>query len=169
MSVILAIDPGSKACGFVEVRPEGARIRFLRAGEVESSFAAVANLLGDVGMRYPSGPVVVGIERPTGFVHQPFRGPTLLDTAWIAGGVGMGAHARGYRVVELSAKDGRKLVIGKATAGRGAKVGSLDRAVKDALPSFVDGLPKQTNVHVRDSLVIAVATAWILLGQRRAA
>ncbi len=162
MTVILAIDPGSTSCGYAITVADGMRVRFISAGNVDAHLRAVTGLLAETdALAGNVVRVVLGIERPSGFVHDAFRGPSLLDTAYAAGGITWLARARAHEVVELSAGQCRKAVIGKATAGKGKTKGHMDALVKAALPGLVLDLPKQTNVHVRDALLLAIATNWL--------
>ena len=48
-----------------------------------------------------------------------------------------------------------------------AKKGDMDRLVKLALPGHVLDLPRHTNVHQRDALLVAVAANWLHLSKTR--
>lgn len=166
---ILAIDPGSKECAWALVRSKGPRVRYVAAGRFANEVELFLEVADDCRRVHGLEPDVLGLERPAGFVHDPFRGPTVLATAYVAGGIAWLASSRGTRVIELTAEQGRKLVLGKARGRFAQKRGDLDRLVKEALPNFVSALPVRTNEHVRDALLVAIATNWLRLQPRKEA
>lgn len=165
MTLLLAIDPGEKRCGYaaVETLAGGDRVRFLEAGDFEAARPAFVELLR--ARPYAA----VAIEQPAGFVFDPFRGPALLATASAAGGIAWTAEARGLDVVRLTAAEVRRMLLGSLRLSGRARKGDLDKMVAMVLPGVVDGLPRRTNVHVRDALALAVAAHWQARGAAAAA
>jgi Holliday junction resolvasome RuvABC endonuclease subunit len=104
-------------------------------------------------------PAVVAVEVPDGFVHAKYRGPTLLATARVAGGLAWLAEGETLRVIELPAAAWRQTLVGRPHA--------KDAVIKLAVERLVTGLPARTNVHVRDALGLAIVASWILRGLRR--
>lgn len=167
--IILAIDPGPTFCGFAAVRSVATiRPLFLRGGKIESHVGAFEALLKTVDpMRVNVAEEVrVAVERPAGAVYDAFRGATLLGTANVAGGVAWVSRSLGMSVEEIPAQTVRKVLLG----GRGKVAkGQTDRAIKEALPSFVSGMPARTNDHVRDALALAVCADFLARNLRKKA
>lgn len=176
MTTILAIDPGGTSCGYAAVGattnaklPAGRRVvHFLDAGTFEAELGSFDRLLARLAS-WDVSDLHVAIERPRGFVFQPFRGPTLLDTAATAGGIAWVCRSRGVPVVEMAAEEVRKTLLGKTRLRGREQRGDRDALLKTILPGVVTGLPARTNVHVRDSLALAVVASWRLaMASRRA-
>lgn len=161
--LILAFDPGPTKTGYALAEGGGARLRFLNGGALRSDLTSVEGQFNQA-LQAGSGPVMVAIEKPHGFVYEPFRAPTLLETAGVAKAIEWFAVWRGMRVRTISASQVRKIILGKV------RTKNTDRDIKAALANMVSGLPARTNVHVRDALAVAVAANWITLdakGRRR--
>jgi Holliday junction resolvasome RuvABC endonuclease subunit len=85
----------------------------------------------------------------------------FINAARIGGELAGYARALGLRVVEVSAHEWRRAIVGKRTAS--------DAEVKAAIGRIVD-LPKQSNAHERDACGVALyAERFIRLGAKPAA
>jgi len=154
---LLAIDPGEKACGFAIVRLEGPRTRWLGGGKIDATRAGFQNLLNGALLTRCLGADVVALEDVSGFIHEPFRGPHLLATAKVLGGIAWECEREGLRVVELTARAWRKTLCGKANAS--------DGVIADAVRANVVDMPTSSNEHVRDALGLAIVAGWVARGQ----
>lgn len=158
--ILLAIDPGSKKHGWACVRLEGLRVRRLAHGDVNNdwrSFDMLRNQMRALGHVVEA----VAIETPEGYVHEAFRGPTLIATAHAAGGMAWLAQYWGLQVIELSAAKVRKALVGRSTSPKGKK-GLMDQLITEAVNANVLGMPKTSNVHARDALALAIVAGWTL-------
>ena len=166
MTLLLAIDPGSSLCGYACVEPQGSRVRFVAAGQIEAGAEPLLHVLDTSSMWLGIGGLgaitTLAVETPSGWVHDAVRGKHLLATGVAAGDARGVGYARGLRVVSLSAGEVRKALVGKARVGFRQKKGDMDRAVEAAIRPFVLDLPRRTNVHVRDALAIAVVANWMI-------
>lgn len=169
MTIILAVDPGEKACGYAAVAIEGPKVRFVDAGDFEAELGAFAHVLDRLTVSGLERDLVVAVEQPAGFIHDPFRGPALLATASCAGGVAWVAESRGLTVVRLAATEVRRMLLGKTRLGSKSQKGDMDRMIAMVLPGVVVDMPKRSNVHVRDALALAVAASWTLAQGRKSA
>lgn len=159
---ILAFDPGPKSIGYALVERAVTRVRFLSGGEIASDYDALRVVLGAFD---PAARPVVAVERPNGFIYETFRGPTVVSTSNVAGGLAWASRAHGHEVIEVPPTTVRTVLLGKRKVG-GAP-GAVDRAIKEVLPGLVLELPARTNEHVRDALALAIAANWMLLSKRR--
>ena len=124
-----------------------------------SHFARYQEVLEKYAFSDPmKGRCVVAVEVPGGYVHEKCRGPELLETAFQAGRIFSAAQALGVRCFRATADEVRRALYGK----RSGKLMKADAAVAAALPLFILGLPKRTNVHVRDSLAVAHAATLVM-------
>lgn len=166
MTRLLAVDPGPSSCGWALVERHGAKVRYLQSGTVAPALHAFDNLANVFEETYGEAVPDVAVEEPTGFVFQAFRGPTLLATAAVAGGIAWWGESLGMGVHRMSSEVVRATLIGK-TRMRGKELrGDRDKLVKLALAGVVLGLPAKSNVHVRDALALAVVASWRLAGAR---
>lgn len=94
-------------------------------------------------------PVVdlVAIECPA-HAFSAATASACIATARAAGELGGAARAAGLRTEYVTAADWRAGLLGVANAH--------DKAIKDWVEKHVQGLPKKTNVHVRDAIALAV-------------
>lgn len=155
--MILAVDPGSSSCGFALVEPAGTRVEYVDAGAFPADGDAFAALFRGLHARIHT----VAVERPAGYAYDPARSKHLLATGVSAGGVAWVGAWLGKRVVEVTATEVRRALLGKARLGPRAKEGDVDRLIKAALPGLVLEMPARTNVHVRDALAVAVVANWL--------
>lgn len=161
MSHLLAIDPGSKEMGWVFVRRENARVRYLVSGKAGVTPLAIRKLLTSdfiVGTM-----AMVAIEVVEGAVFEPFRAPDLFLTAEAVGVVEGLAWANGYTTIRMPAKAVRKALVGKASS---PKKGLMDKLISDAVSANVIGWPATSNVHVRDAAALAIVANWQLVSRR---
>lgn len=169
MNHLLAIDPGSKSSGWMLARREVARVRYLTAGTCDSTPAGCLRALDTVAslLRVPSRNCVsaIAIEVAEGYVHQPYRGPTLLATAEMVGVITAIANDVGIPVIRFTADQVRKALVGKARTGKAGK-GLMDQMVADAVRANVIAWPAESNVHARDAAALAVVANWQLLSKR---
>lgn len=147
---LLAVDPGPSSCGWAHVRMVDGRAHYIDGGKFDSTRTYFVNVLEGWATD------VVAIEMPEGFIHEPFRGPPLLQTARVAGGIEWECDRRGLRTITLSATSWRKTLCGGARPG--------DGVIADVVRANVAGLPALTNVHVRDALGLAIVAGWIAIG-----
>lgn len=159
--LILAIDPGSSRCAYAVLQGEVARVRYVASGFFDAELDGFLAVLGGSAFN------VVAVERPAGYVHEAARGANLMATAGVAYAIDWVARSRAIPTVTLTAAEVRKGVLGRSTQafGRAQEKGGMDRIIKAAIATFVDGLPRQTNNHVRDALLVGVAANWITLGR----
>lgn len=161
MSHLLAIDPGSKEIGWVFVRRENARVRYLVSGKAEVTPVAIRKLLT---MDYVVGTMArLAIEVVEGAVFEPFRAPDLFKTAEAVGVIEALAWSAGYETIRMPAKAVRKALVGKASS---PKKGLMDKLIDDAVKSNVLGWPATSNVHVRDAAALAIVANWQLVSRR---
>ena len=167
-TVIFGIDPGSTECGWAMVDVSGARqtcaISYLDKGTVDSTEDAFVHLF-DEELSIP--PDIIAIESITppgdekaGFMFGAsgqFTVRHLLLTNKVTGELLVVARKRA-RIVEMTAGSVRKLTVGKHNA--------KDNVVKAGVDRYVRGLPRTTNVHTRDALLLCVAVAWKTTGER---
>ncbi len=154
--IILALDPGSTMTGWAKVDVRGARPRpitltFLGGGHAESSSPAIGPLMHDAD--------IVAVEKIEGIAYAAKGGGivgALVASSSIAGGIAWLARERGHRVVEMTARAWRGLVLGRPQAS--------DQQIKAAIPGLIHGMPKTSNCHVRDALGLAVGVAWSMGG-----
>lgn len=166
---LLAIDPGSTSSGWCLVRRESARVRYVTSGTCDSTPAAFLKVLDTVAtlwkVSHRDAASTIAIEVAEGFIHAPYRGPSLLATAEMVGIITAIAHDVGIPVVRFTADQVRKALVGKARTGKAGK-GAMDRLVADAVRGNVIGWPDASNVHARDAAALAVVTAWQLAARR---
>lgn len=156
---ILGFDPGSADTGWCELDVRGGAgtpitPTYFDSGTVPSSFEGVGALLR-------ARPDVVAIEKISGYAFGAGKGPgvvaALIATSWVAGMIAALAHAEGLAIVELSALEWRRVVLGKPSAS--------DQLIADVLPRLVHAWPKRSNVHTRDAGGCALGVAWRLNGR----
>lgn len=157
---LLAIDPGEKEFGYAYVRREGARARYLSAGKWPATRDGFVRLLGDLSgfsaAGVPLAPnLTLVVETPDGFIHQPFRGPGLLRSARVAGGIEWFALGAGIPLHGMTAEQWRKPLTDNARAS--------DAEIAAVVRANILGLPAQTNVHSRDALGLALVSVWCSL------
>lgn len=173
MPVILTFDPGSRlsSWGLIEslVNGQEVALTFLAKGECDSTEAGFRQVFARVQV----APDVTGIESITpegdatsGYAFAPTanRGGgqsvvrALMLTNKATGPLVMIARQH-TRVIEMTAAKARGLVVRNQHA--------RDPLVKKGVERYVAGLPRQTSNHVRDALLLGVAVAWRLAGERR--
>jgi Holliday junction resolvasome RuvABC endonuclease subunit len=147
--IVVGFDPGPTTSAYAVL--DAAKRQVLDVGTFSSSSDSFDNDLAGLktlwggNHKSGSGATLWAIEKPEGFVFQPYRGPTLLDTAFVAGKIG--GILNYEKVVTFSCARWRSCVCGKANAD--------DSEVKYAITSFVE-LPKRTNEHVRDAIGVTI-------------
>lgn len=152
--LVLGIDPGPSTWGWAALDvayDPGVRITYRRGGVSEANPGALLGLLQTFA------PVVAGVETPAGFAFEPGRVPQLLRTARSAGGAVWLLETRGVRVVEATAQQTRKMLVGKANAN--------DDAVALCVRGNVFGVPIPINDHVADAVMVGVVAAWVAAGK----
>lgn len=167
MALIAAFDPGSSQTGWALVSGGQARVRFVQAGRIESSDAVFVELLRDLAERNGEQASLVAVEQAAGFIYDKQRSAQVIATAAVGGGLSWTARVLGYPVVAVPATTVRTVIVGKAKLGFRQRAGDMDRAIKAALPAFVEGMPARSNEHVRDALALAVAANWMWMGEQR--
>lgn len=155
-STVLAFDPGPTSTGFAVVATVAVgnvrRHTYVDGGQCSSTpegFAAVLEA-------FPG--VRVAIEQVAGYAYEQARSAQLIATARVGGLLEGLARSDGRAVQTIAAGQWRKSLCGRSSAD--------DATIKRAVGVFVVGLPKRTNVHVRDALGLAVVASWVT---RRAA
>lgn len=140
---MLGIDPGPKACGWaiVDCRPAG-RHRVLHKGEQESGRPFVFAM-----------PIeLVAIECPTDFYPVGSKARVIAQAREIARTINVARDieqsVERLPVVKLTCKQARKSVCGGSNA--------TDRDVSYWLALLCE-MPKRSNNHERDAVVIAIA------------
>jgi len=146
----LGFDPGSESSGWAFLRAHGQRepALYVGGGTIASKRYDIAKLI--VGLR----PDLVAIEWIEGMAFAgktPGVVPALLASAAVAGGIEWCAIGTGHNVIRMPARLWRHQVIGRPSAS--------DAMIKETLPHLLTGLPKRTNVHVRDACGVALAAA----------
>jgi len=154
--VVIGFDPGPTrtAWALVSVTDRGAA--YLDSGTFPSRYGEASNLLTSLSAWGWVAPLRAVIETPRGVVFNMFRGDALLQSATVAGMISAECVRvlGGSCVSMVSADDARKAVGVKR--GR-RKAGSTDKAIKAILASSVGSMPKRSNPHTRDAIVVAVA------------
>lgn len=166
MSHLLAIDPGSKESGWVLVKRETTRVRFVTSGTIPSTWRGVHTALRAtddlVGLATTHYLDAIAIEVAEGFIHQPFRGPHLLATAEMVGIITGLAEAISMPVIRFTAAQVRKALVGKATS---PKKGLMDKLIAEAVRANVIGFG-DSNVHTRDAAALAIVANWQMVARR---
>lgn len=159
MTVILALDPGSSSSGWCAIDTRGGAgtpitATYLDSGTVPSSPGELALLVR------AQAPDVVAVENLAGFAYGT-KGPgvvaALLTSARAAGLIVAIAWAEGRSVVEMTAREWRKLVLGNGSA--------TDQRIAQVIPTLMHGWPARSNVHTRDAGGLAIGVAWTLNGK----
>lgn len=150
--IILGVDVGSAQSGWALLASTGrqSRARFVAGGMVASDDVSILTLLRDRAKPVDGMPeVVVAIEEPAQQFGEHRGSKHLLASRGVAGAVGMAATMLGCVVVRMSVQQVRNAMCrgGRGTPG--------DMAVKYAVRQYVTELPKQTNTHVRDAILVA--------------
>lgn len=139
---VLGIDTGPKSHGWAVVRLDGEVARYAQHGDCPVERADTL-----VIMSAWAGAVHIAVECPL-HAYSAKTASSIIATARAAGELGGAAKARGYAVEYVTAADWRAGLLGAANAH--------DAAVKAWVEAHVQGLPKKTNVHVRDAIALAV-------------
>lgn len=162
--MILAIDPGSKECGWALLSQHGSRVAHVMHGQCPSTPRGIRSLINHL----PEGAevTILALEVVEGYVHEAFRAKHLFPTAEAVGMFEMIGHEMGITVVRMTARDVRKLLVGKATH---PKKGMMDILVEGVVKANVLRMPAQSNVHVRDALALGLAANWKLMTKGRTA
>jgi Holliday junction resolvasome RuvABC endonuclease subunit len=143
---VVAWDPGPRWSGWCLAEMTAAsrgRPVFVDGGKVRSIPEEIHRIIGRAGAGS-----VVGVETPTGYVHQHARGAALLETARVAGEIVGAARYCGHHVVEMAASSWRRALCGNGSAP--------DCTIARAVAMLATGLPVRTNVHLRDALGLAI-------------
>lgn len=147
--IILGLDPGSRSTGYAILDAERAMVSFVECGSLENDELAawLYDDAHDVGC--------VAIERIEGIAFAP-KGPGIVPhllSASNAAGVAKGAAQllSHVHIVEASAREWRKAIVGKANAS--------DADVKRVVTLHVQGWPKVSNAHERDAAGVAMYAA----------
>lgn len=160
MGIIISVDSGSKEFGWCAVERERARARFLMSGTTEATpFAWMKTFRAVCEIRGLAAIDAIYVETPEGYVHDPFRGPHLLVTSRMSGGIEwvMALQYPDISVRLRTAPWWRKALVGKASS---PKKGLIDQLVADAVNANVLGMTKSSNVHVRDALGLSIVACW---------
>lgn len=159
MGHVLAVDTGSKSFGWCVVRRIGPRVAFVDCGTADATRSAWVKVLSDA-IRLDDGCVdAVYVETPEGMVFSSYRGPTLIETSRLVGGIAWDCEGMGVRCELRTSNWWRKALVGKASS---PKKGLMDKLIADAVPANVIGWPAKSNVHVRDAGGLAVVAGWEL-------
>ena len=152
---ILAIDPGTKSCGYAVVEMlENGSYQYIKGGNVDS-LVSVLSLLMDAFSNVDR----VAIER-VGLVFRVNARHHLAQTAEVAGIAYALAWVRfkdSNSIVMMTSREWRKTLLG--TGKLGSKASMQDAAIKEAVQARVSGLPGRTNVHIRDAVGLAIAAS----------
>jgi Holliday junction resolvasome RuvABC endonuclease subunit len=157
--IVLGFDPGTKLTGWALIETRGASpapiaTTFLAGGHDASNGQTIGALLAS------RSPDVVAIEKIAGFAFAP-KGPgvvsALIASASVAGMIAEVSRTCVRRVVEMTARESRKLICNRANAS--------DALVKTVVMRLVHGMPLRSNSHVRDAVVVAMGAAWHLGGR----
>jgi len=157
--IIHAFDPGTSKTGWASVDVRGGgrlpiTTTYLGGDHVPSRHGDIRGLLHVAD--------VVAVEKLEGIAFPTKGGgvvASLIASSNVAGGIAWSAATLGIRVVEMSAREWRRLVCRNPSAS--------DAQVKEAVERLVHGLPKRTNCHVRDAVGLALAVGWHLGGEAR--
>lgn len=162
--IVLAIDPGGDSMGWAIVQSAGPRVHYKRSGDVASKKAEARKLVelaAAEGVKDRGG-VAFALEVADGYIYEPFRGPPLLRSEHVCGGLDWFFEDFERPIVRKRADDVRRLLLGKGFK----KGGKVDAKIKNAVEHFVVGLPA-ASVHQRDALALAVVASWELASGRR--
>lgn len=155
---VLAFDPGPKQCGWAVAGRTGPTSRpyFIDAGNVSSELQAMSAHIKLWVQRWPS--LVVAVEQPGAYIHDPRKALDLLNTKAAATSLEVMCrlHVPELPRVSLTVQGWRRQLCPGVNGTPG------DAAVKHALGMFMADMPKRTNVHMRDALGLACV---VLLGQ----
>lgn len=157
--IILAFDPGSNETGFAVVDTRGGggtpiTVTYLDSGNIASKPAEFSRLIRS------EKPDIVAVENLAGFAYAT-KGPgivaALISSAHAAGLVCAIAWAEGVELVEMTATQWRKIVLGNGSA--------TDERIADVVPKLIHGWPKRSNKHTRDAAGLAVGVSWVRNGK----
>lgn len=145
---VLGIDPGTKKSGVTELEFDGSTFRFAWTGNVPND---------DVHLRI-SPAHLVGIEAPGGSMFGGgARSANVVRSSYWAGWFACIANARGCRIVEATANEWRKAIVGRANA--------KDALIKSKVVPHIVGWPKVSNSHARDAAGMAMFAARMVAGR----
>lgn len=145
---ILGIDPGTKKTGVTELRFDGSHFHYVWSGHVKND---------DVHLRI-SSVHLVGIEAPGGSMFGGgARSANVVRSSYWAGWFACIANGRGCRIVEATANEWRKAIVGRANA--------KDALIKSKVVPLIVGWPKASNSHVRDAAGMAMYAARMVAGR----
>jgi Holliday junction resolvasome RuvABC endonuclease subunit len=157
--ILAAFDPGSTRTGWSRLYVHGGAgtgapitCAFLDGGHVVNDLGVIGACIGNAEL--------VAIERVRGVAYGPKGAgivPHLIEASYACGGIAWLARSLGRRVLELTARDWRGVVLNKPHAS--------DAEVKEAIARLVRGLPKRTNAHVRDAVGVGLGAAWLRNGR----
>lgn len=155
--IVLAFDPG-KTIGFAAVSFYSSHPDVIDSSS-ESDLVYWRDELPKLPKRNQDATLVVAVETNETYAtrERNINPVPLINAARIGGEIAGFARGLGLRVVEASALEWRRAIVGKRNAS--------DAEIKTALSRLVD-LPR-TNAHVRDSIGLALyAYRKILLESR---
>ena len=151
--IVMGFDPGLEtAFAVLEAEPRG-RFAWLKHG---SFGAEILEVLPD--LLNNARPDLVAIETPAGFIHDKYRGPTVLEAAVLAGELGGRAHMLGFAVAKASAAEWRRALCGLHVC--------KDPDVKRMVLVRARLVPARTCNHDRDAAGVAMFCA-LRAGRRR--
>jgi len=152
--IVLSFDPGASIgwC-LLDVRGNGARY-------IDSGVERQIWIPSDRGFDFIVGAVDTALQRAELVAIEQIKriyprarfaahmATALAHAEHVAGEIKRHARDRGLPVAEIAAAQARKWVCGKATAD--------DATVKLVVHGRLEGIPKTTNAHVRDAMVVAL-------------
>ena len=146
--LIVGIDPGTKKTGMVELCFDGSRFHYMWCDHVLNE--SVHSLIQTSHL--------VAIEAPGGSMFGGgARSANVVRASYWAGWFACIANSRGCRVVEATANEWRKAIVGRANA--------KDALIKSKVVPAIVGWPKVSNSHVRDAAGMAMFAARMVAGR----
>jgi len=149
---LLGIDPGTKESGVADIEFDGSRFHFVWTGRIPND---------KVHLRISSAHLVA-LEAPGGSMFGGgARSANIIRTSYWAGWFACIATERGCRIVEATANEWRKAVVGRANA-KNALI------AKKVVP-LISGWPTRSNNHQRDAAGMAVYAGRLVAAERMVA
>lgn len=151
---ILGIDPGPSWTAIAVVRVhsdlwrEWTAARYVETKDVTKHVERAQDDLG---------PLVIALEVVRGFIFAPYRGPHVIATSEVVGGLKNDFASRGWTFVEITAGQWRKQLCDRANADK--------KLIAQRLAIFFMNQPKKSNEHTRDAAGAALAVGLRLKRQ----
>ena len=153
--IVLSFDPGVTT-GWVLLCSDGSRVFYRDGGTVHGGWDAVHALLQtqlrDIQFAVPGARAALAVETVVGsaWARPGAKSAALIAASELAGRILGVGRERGMSVVEASAREWRRAIVGKANAS--------DVLIKAVVHKRVRGVPR-TNEHVRDAIGMGLYAA----------